>query len=140
MAGTHPCGVAARHGIVSPLEFVSAMRDSGPLRILFVCAMNQWRSPTAEALYKNDPRLDVRSAGVRSEARRRLTASDVAWAHVIFVMEPNHKARIQERFRDHELPRMVILDIPDDFTFLDPELQRLLRAAIDPEIELLLES
>lgn len=38
------------------------------LRVLFVCAMNKQRSLTAEQLYRNDTRLEVRSAGVRSEA------------------------------------------------------------------------
>jgi len=63
----------------------------------------------------------------------------VAWAHAIFVMEREHKKWIQENFQDTQLPPIVILDIPDDFGFMDPELQRLLRLAIDPEIEVLLE-
>jgi predicted protein tyrosine phosphatase len=111
-----------------------------PLRLLFVCAMNQWRSPTAEAMYRNDARLEVRSAGVRSEAKRRLTPAEVSWADAIFVMEHKHKAWIQERFREQELPRIIVLDIPDDFTYLDPELQRLLRLSIDPELKSLLGS
>ena len=45
------------------------------LRVLFVCAMNRWRSPTAEAMYRNDPRVAVRSAGVRQGARRPLSGS-----------------------------------------------------------------
>ena len=110
-----------------------------PLRILFVCAMNQWRSPTAEAMYRHDTRLEVRSAGVRSEARRRLSGADVAWADAIFVMEHKQKSWIQERFRDESLSPVIVLDIPDDYTYLDPELQRLLQAAIEPEIEILLE-
>ncbi|MBL9174848.1 MAG: hypothetical protein JNL10_15025, partial [Verrucomicrobiales bacterium] len=57
------------------------------LRVLFVCSMNQWRSPTAEALYRNDARLEVRSAGVRIGARRRITQEDLEWADWIFVME-----------------------------------------------------
>lgn len=111
---------------------------SEPLRILFVCAMNQWRSPTAEAMYRQDPRLEVRSAGVRAEARRRLSDADIEWADAIFVMEHQQKSRIQERFRGESLPPVIVLDIPDDYTYLDPELQRLLHAAIEPEIETLL--
>lgn len=101
--------------------------------------MNQWRSPTAETMYRDDARLQVRSAGVRFEARRRLTESDIAWADVIFVMEHKQKARIQEQFRGVQLPPVLVLDIPDDYTYLDPELQRLLQASIEPEIEALLE-
>lgn len=105
-----------------------------PLHVLFVCAMNQWRSPTAEALYRSDPRLSVRSAGVRSGARRRISRGDLDWADLIFVMEREHQQRIREDFRDLELPPIVNLEIPDDFQRYDAELQSLLRAAIDPEL------
>ena len=108
------------------------------LRILFVCALNHWRSPTAEVLYRSDPRLEVRSAGVRSNAQRRISAADVEWADVIFVMDREQKRWIQERFRELQLPDIQVLDIPDALVFMDPELQRLLRAALDPEIEALL--
>lgn len=30
------------------------------LKVLFVCSRNQWRSPTAEAMYRDDSRLSVR--------------------------------------------------------------------------------
>ena len=61
------------------------------LKVLFVCAMNRQRSVTAERIYRNDARLDVRSAGVRSEARRRVSEKDLLWADVVFVMEREHK-------------------------------------------------
>jgi predicted protein tyrosine phosphatase len=105
------------------------------LRILFVCALNQWRSPTAEVLYRSDPRLHVRSAGVRSNAKRRISAADVEWADAIFVMDREQKNWIQERFRDVQLPMIQVLDIPGSLEYMDPELQRLLRSALDPEIE-----
>ena len=110
------------------------------LRVLFVCALNQWRSPTAEAIYRNDARLEVRSAGVRNDAKRRLSSEDVAWAEIIFVMDREQKAWIQERFRDQSLPIIQILDIPDTLVYMDPVLQRLLRQAIDPELAPLLVS
>lgn len=108
------------------------------LRVLFVCALNQWRSPTAEALYQNDARLDVRSAGLRSSATRPLSEADIAWAEIIFVMDRDQKEWLQERFRALRLPRIHSLDIPDTLVYMDPELQRLLRQGIDPEIEALL--
>ncbi|MBL9172498.1 MAG: hypothetical protein JNL10_03090, partial [Verrucomicrobiales bacterium] len=93
------------------------------------------RSPTAEALYRNDARLEVRSAGVRIGARRRITQEDLEWADWIFVMEREHLRRINESFPGLPLPRISILEIPDEFRFMDPELQKLLREAIDPELE-----
>ena len=104
------------------------------LRVLFVCSLNQWRSPTAEAIYRNDGRLEVRSAGLRTNATRFLSGADVAWANIIFVMDVEQKAWIQERFRGQTLPRIHSLDIPDTLVYMDPELQRLLRLAIDPEL------
>jgi len=109
------------------------------LRVLFVCALNQWRSPTAEVLYRDDPRLEVRSAGIRRGAKRRLTEKDLRWAQVIIVMERAHRQWIQNRFRATELPPIQVLDIPDDLEYMNPELQRLLRLAIDPEIASLLD-
>ena len=96
--------------------------------------MNRQRSVTAERMYRNDPRLEVRSAGVRSEAERRVSEADLAWADVVFVMEREHKLRIATRFEGLELPRIEVLDIPDDFEVMDPQLVELLRATLDPEI------
>lgn len=124
------------------LELENSIKKTKPvnnrLRILFVCSLNRWRSPTAEMLYRSDPRLSVKSAGVSSSAKHLISDADVQWAEVIFVMERGHKARIQERFRDSELPPIEVLDIPETLQYMDPELQRLLRLAIDPEINALL--
>jgi len=49
-------------------------------RILFVCTANQDRSPTAERLYREDPRYEVRSAGVAPFANTRLTLDLLLWA------------------------------------------------------------
>src|SRR5436190_1678904 len=105
------------------------------LRVLFVCSLNQWRSPTAETIYRNDPRLQVRSAGVRRDAQRHISAADVSWAQVIFVMDREQQAWIRERFIDLSLPSIRVLDIPDSLIYMDPELQRRLREAIEPELE-----
>ena len=110
------------------------------LKVLFVYALNQWRSPTAEVLYRNDARLEVRSAGIRPDAKRRLSEKDLRWADVIFVMEREHQQWIQEHFRDTALPPIQVLDIPDDLEYMNPELQHLLRLAIDPEIAALCQS
>ncbi|MGA2693248.1 MAG: protein-tyrosine-phosphatase [Opitutaceae bacterium] len=108
------------------------------LKVLFVCTLNQWRSPTAEALYRGHPRLEVRSAGIRSNARRRIKFGDIKWADLIFVMELDHKRWIQEQFRGAELPPIRNLEITANLHYMDSELQHLLRTAIDPEIEALL--
>lgn len=105
------------------------------LRVLFVCALNQRRSVTAERIYCDDPRVEVRSAGVRRESPRRVGAKDLRWADVVFAMEREHKRRIAEDFAGLALPPIDVLDIPDDYECMDPELVRMLRAMLDPEIE-----
>ena len=113
---------------------------SGRLRVLFVCALNQWRSPTAEQLYKSDARLEVRSAGIRSGAKRRISQSDLEWADVVFVMDQEQRRWIAEQFRQVGLPPIRLLDIPDNYPYMHLVLQEALRAAIDPEIEAILSS
>lgn len=108
------------------------------LKILFVCAMNKKRSATAEQLYRNDTRLEVRSAGVRSEAKRRVSESDMRWADIVFAMERSHKRWLASQFPELDLPPIEVLEIPDDYEFMDVELQEMLRLTLDPEIDSLL--
>jgi predicted protein tyrosine phosphatase len=102
-----------------------------PLRLLFVCSRNQWRSPTGEQVWRRDPRVQARSAGTAAGARRRVGAADITWADVILVMEQKHKARLAA---DHgELlagKRVLVLDIPDDYRFMEPELVELLSGPV----------
>jgi predicted protein tyrosine phosphatase len=125
--------------MTSPLDDASDAaadrRTAKRLHVLFVCALNQWRSPTAEHLYRNDARLEVRSAGVRAQARRRVTERDLAWADVVFTMDREQKQWILREFRDAPLPPIVELDIPDNYMYMDTRLQEALRQAIDPELE-----
>src|ERR1043166_6360597 len=89
-------------------------------RILFVCGRNQWRSPTAERIYRTDPRIEVRSAGVSAGSNHKISGDDLAWANLVIVMERRYKTRILDIFRDcPDLPRIVSLEIPDDYPLMD---------------------
>ena len=105
-------------------------------RLLFLCSRNQWRSPTAEAVYQNDPRVAVRSAGVSASARRKVTQKLLLWADLVLVMEPEHKRRVREQFSGSAGDmRIEVLDIPDDYDFMHPELVSLIRERTEPWIE-----
>jgi predicted protein tyrosine phosphatase len=105
------------------------------LNVLFICSRNQWRSPTAEALYRNDPRMSVASAGTSTSARRRVTDKMLAWADVILVMENEHRKRLRQDFREAiEGREVIVLDIPD-MPFMDPQLIELLRERTEPVID-----
>lgn len=113
---------------------------SEPLRVLFVCAMNKRRSVTAEHLYRQDARLEVRSAGLRAESPRRVTERDLRWADVIFVMESEHRSTLKQRFAGCAFPDIEVLDIPDEYEVMDPQLQEILRLTVDPEVAARLEA
>ena len=108
-------------------------------RVLFICSRNQWRSPTAEEIYRRYAGLQVRSRGTRRSARRQVTFDDLRWADLICVMEPKHQQHLLAGFPDALRHKTVhVLDIPDDYRYLDPELVGQIRYAMDPVIETLL--
>ncbi|MFC4993280.1 low molecular weight protein tyrosine phosphatase family protein [Rubritalea tangerina] len=107
------------------------------LHVLFVCGKNQWRSPTGETIYQNDQRLAVRSAGVSEKARRCVRRADLEWADLVFVMEGDQGAKLVQRFRGElvEMPEIVNLEIPDLYTYMDPELVDLIEGGVETELE-----
>jgi len=99
--------------------------------ILFICSRNQWRSPTGEKVWKNHPELNVRSAGTSSRAKRTVNIKDIQWADVIFVMEEKHKNRLIGEFTRHlNHTDIQVLDIPDDYQYMDSELVEIMRQTV----------
>lgn len=107
---------------------------TAPIKILFVCGRNQRRSPTAEQIFRDDPRMSVRSAGVSDSSKRRLKENDLHWADLVLVMEPKYSARIRFQFPGESIPPIRSLDVPDDYEFMDAELIELLRTAVEHEL------
>jgi predicted protein tyrosine phosphatase len=106
-------------------------------KLLFICSRNQWRSPTAEALFKNHPRYEARSAGTESGARIKVTDCHLGWADLIFCMERKHADRLREKFPEELAGRKpIILRIPDDFQFMDPVLVELLQTELAAHLDL----
>ena len=105
------------------------------IKILFVCGRNQWRSPTGEAIYRNDLRVSVRSVGVSDKSRRKLSAKDLEWAELVLVMEEKYKKRIMTMHRGTlNLPNIESLDIPDEYEYMDPELIELIKSGTEQYI------
>ncbi len=105
-------------------------------RILFVCTANIDRSPTAEALYRDDERFEVRSAGVAPFAQVPLTRELLQWADRVFVMderEDQHRTLIRIRFPDVDRP-IVDLNVRDLWNRGDPELVALLLRRLKPHL------
>ncbi|RRH95121.1 protein tyrosine phosphatase [Mesorhizobium tamadayense] len=94
--------------------------------VLFVCSQNRLRSPTAEQVFSNRRDIEVESAGTNHDADNPLTRELVAWADIIFVMEKAHRAKLQKKFRASlKGARVICLDIPNDYEFMEPELVRI---------------
>ena len=101
------------------------------MNVLFLCSRNKLRSPTAEQVFSSYDGIAVASAGLSRDAESPLTSDLVEWADLIFVMEHIHRTRLQERFRKWlGEKRIVCLEIPDDYDYMDPELVRLLEARV----------
>ncbi|UZK66928.1 low molecular weight protein tyrosine phosphatase family protein [Sphingomonas sp. M1-B02] len=97
--------------------------------ILFICSQNRLRSPTAEQIFASHPSIEVSSAGTNHDAENPLSRELIEWADLIFAMERQHRSKVQKRFRASlNGKRIVVLDIPDDYEFMDPALIALLEA------------
>ena len=97
-------------------------------RALFICSRNRLRSPTAEQIFAAWPGVESDSAGLAPDAEVLLSAEQVRWAELIFVMERVHQRRLQQRFGPLLKDRRVIcLAIPDDCEYMQPELIELLQ-------------
>nr|WP_210348972.1 low molecular weight protein tyrosine phosphatase family protein [Agrobacterium sp. Ap1] len=107
------------------------MRDRSVKNVLFVCSQNKLRSPTAEQVFADWPGVETSSAGTNNDAENPLSHELVEWADIIFVMERAHRAKLQSRYRAAlNGTRIVCLDIPDDYQFMDPRLVELLKAKV----------
>lgn len=72
--------------------------------------------------------LECSSAGLSADAENPVTPELLEWADVVFVMEKKHRAKLAAEFREHlGRARVVCLDIPDQYRFMDPALVELLK-------------
>ena len=111
------------------------MTSAAPCRVLFVCRYNRMRSATAERVFCKRPDLDVRSAGTSIDALARVNAQMLEWADRIFIMDAQQRADLTRLFAGHPaLERLICLDIPDEYSFLQPELVQLLETRATPHL------
>ena len=100
-------------------------------RLLFICSANKLRSPTAEHIFSAWPDVETDSAGLNASADLQLSVEQVEWADIIFVMEKAHRNKLTKKFRKYlKNKRVICLDIPDEYEFMDPELVGLLKARV----------
>ena len=103
--------------------------------ILVVCGRNKKRSRTAEFIFKNDNRFNIRSAGLSPKSDRKLSKNDLTWADLVFVMETEQRAKVWELYKHLELPNIEILNIADDYEFRNEELVEMLTDRINDTLK-----
>lgn len=124
---------AQQLGLEYPVVTENRIAKKESTNVLFICSKNQWRSPTAEQIYRQRPLINARSAGTARSAKRQITSADLQWADVILVMEDKHKKRLMSDFPgEMRYKEIHVLGIPDDYRFMDPELVEVLTTSIDP--------
>jgi len=91
--------------------------------LLFICSRNQWRSRTAETIFRKRQDITVRSAGTARNARIRVNAGLLKWADVVLVMEQKHRSFLLSRFPgETKYLDVEVLDIRDEYQYMDEEL------------------
>jgi predicted protein tyrosine phosphatase len=114
-----------------PCSWAASVSGCSAKNVLFICGRGRLRSPTAEQVFSRRSDLETASAGISGDADNPLTAELVDWADVIFVMEKTHRTKLQKSFRANlRSKRVVCLDIPDRYGFMDPALVRLLASRL----------
>lgn len=103
--------------------------------VLFICSRNKLRSPTAEAVFAALPGIETDSAGLAEDANCPLATDQLDWADIVCVMEKRHRTLLARRFSRHLLGKKVVcLDIPDNYDFMQPELIQLLEKRAMPHL------
>jgi predicted protein tyrosine phosphatase len=105
-------------------------------RVLFVCSQNRLRSPTAEQVFASWPGIEVASAGLDASAANPVTPELLGWANLVFVMEKSHRSKLSKKFRPHlKDQRVICLNIPDEYDYMDPQLVKLLQATVPRHLQ-----
>ena len=107
------------------------------MKLLFVCSENRLRSPTAEAVFSDYEGVEAIGAGTNTDAEIPVSGDLIEWADVILVMEKSHRNKISKKYRELlRSKRLVVLDIPDQYEYMQPELVQLLKARVPRYVRL----
>jgi predicted protein tyrosine phosphatase len=107
------------------------------MNVLFICSRNRLRSPTAEQVFADYPGLATASAGLEADAAEPLTPELLKWAEIIFLMEKSHRNKLARKFRAQlKNQRVICLDIPDEYAFMDPRLVEILKEVVPRHLRL----
>ena len=105
------------------------------MKLLFICNQNQYRSPTAREIFKNE--FETKSAGLFSETP--VTKEELEWADLVIVMEDFQRKELEQRFPEEFMKKRVLtLNVRDEYQYMQPELVSLLKEKMQSLVKPLL--
>ena len=95
------------------------------------------RSPTAEEVFSNYEGIKALAAGTNTDAETPLSGDLIEWADAVLVMEKAHRNKVSKKFKELlKGKKLVVLDIPDNYERMQPELIQLLKAKVSRHVRL----
>ncbi len=96
--------------------------------LLFICGKCRQRSPTAEHVFSKLENVETDAAGLSNDADIVLGVDQLQWATDVIVMEKAQAAKLRHKYKKHlDGKRIISLDVPDQFSYMQPELVELLK-------------
>ncbi|TVP43493.1 MAG: phosphotyrosine protein phosphatase [Halomonas sp.] len=107
------------------------------MNLLFICSENRLRSPTAERVFSAYPGIQAIGAGTGANAKTPVSWALIKWADIVLVMEKSHRDEVAKTYGERlKGKRLVCLDIPDRYEFMQPELIKLLKERVPEYVRL----
>lgn len=107
------------------------------MNLLFVCTENKLRSATAEQVFSEHAGVESIGAGTNKDAATHVSGDLVEWADIVFVMENTHRNKISKKFQPLlKNKRLICLDIPDNYEYMDSTLIKLLKRKVGQHVTL----
>lgn len=106
------------------------------LRVLTVCSGGVLRSPTTATMLTKLFDFNTRSCGTEDYALVKLSQELVYWADEIICAEYYHQGEVEKVMAncyldDEPRPLIRVLEVEDNYDYMDGELQQLIRAKFD---------
>jgi len=96
-------------------------------KVLFVCSAGILRSATGARMYAH--KYNTRAAGSEDYALIPVSNDLIVWAdEIVFVNKENFDTVNRKFDLSDVMNKVVVLDIPDQFPHMDPELQKAFKA------------
>jgi predicted protein tyrosine phosphatase len=102
-------------------------------RVLCVCSAGILRSATAAVVLSQAPyNFNTRCAGAEKYALVPINDALLVWANEVVCMTREHADKVYNHLLDwQESPKILCLNVPDDYAYRDEELIRLIKQRYD---------